>query len=371
MPVPDSPPETPSRRPESCARRRLCWLSGPSIAVLEPHDVLQLGRAHLEDLAVGQGLHAVPRARRQVHRLAGLEGPLLMARGLTGQEEVERPTVEVEALLLALVVLETQGFARPDDQDFPRILPRAREQDLLAPRLRNMRDAHGLTSTTGLASLGTMASTVRFASSSIDSAESSLRASSTRARASARLSARMTCFTDGMAAGFMLSSVIPSPTRMTAATGFDAISPHTETRRPVRAAASTTRRTRCRIAGCSGWERYDTDSLPRSMARAYWIRSLVPMEKKSTSRARRSAISAAAGTSIITPSGTSGSHGMCCARSSWRTSSTMARARRSSSMPVTIGKSIDRKSTRLNSSHLVISYAVFCLKKKIGLVRER
>src|SRR5688500_19666260 len=27
----------------------------------------------------------------------------------------------------------------------------------------------------------------------------------------------------------------------------------------------------------------------------------------------------------------------------------------------------DRKSTRLNSSHLVISYAVFCLKKKIYL----
>src|SRR5256885_9625172 len=28
------------------------------------------------------------------------------------------------------------------------------------------------------------------------------------------------------------------------------------------------------------------------------------------------------------------------------------------------GESSDRKSTRLNSSHLVISYAVFCLKKK-------
>src|SRR5205807_7769754 len=27
---------------------------------------------------------------------------------------------------------------------------------------------------------------------------------------------------------------------------------------------------------------------------------------------------------------------------------------------------VDRKSTRLNSSHLVISYAVFCLKKKIS-----
>src|SRR2546430_4174438 len=31
----------------------------------------------------------------------------------------------------------------------------------------------------------------------------------------------------------------------------------------------------------------------------------------------------------------------------------------------------DRKSTRLNSSHSQISYAVFCLKKKIGTVRRR
>src|SRR5256885_4940694 len=31
----------------------------------------------------------------------------------------------------------------------------------------------------------------------------------------------------------------------------------------------------------------------------------------------------------------------------------------------------DRKSTRLNSSHLVISYAVFCLKKKKGGHRKR
>src|SRR5256885_5589921 len=29
----------------------------------------------------------------------------------------------------------------------------------------------------------------------------------------------------------------------------------------------------------------------------------------------------------------------------------------------------DRKSTRLNSSHLVISYAVFCLKKKKNICR--
>src|SRR3989454_6647523 len=31
---------------------------------------------------------------------------------------------------------------------------------------------------------------------------------------------------------------------------------------------------------------------------------------------------------------------------------------------ITVTEEADRKSTRLNSSHLVISYAVFCLKKK-------
>src|SRR5438552_5508166 len=33
-------------------------------------------------------------------------------------------------------------------------------------------------------------------------------------------------------------------------------------------------------------------------------------------------------------------------------------------------KNRDRKSTRLNSSHQIISYAVFCLKKKINIKRE-
>src|SRR5256885_12017950 len=37
---------------------------------------------------------------------------------------------------------------------------------------------------------------------------------------------------------------------------------------------------------------------------------------------------------------------------------------RSFTLPNTVDHEKDRKSTRLNSSHLVISYAVFCLKKK-------
>src|SRR5256885_10921392 len=40
-------------------------------------------------------------------------------------------------------------------------------------------------------------------------------------------------------------------------------------------------------------------------------------------------------------------------------------------VPLDFSMSRDRKSTRLNSSHLVISYAVFCLKKKNDeLMRE-
>src|SRR5437588_9666849 len=35
------------------------------------------------------------------------------------------------------------------------------------------------------------------------------------------------------------------------------------------------------------------------------------------------------------------------------------------------GRSSDRKSTRLNSSHTVISYAVFCLKKKKKTTKKK
>src|SRR5437899_5400352 len=35
-----------------------------------------------------------------------------------------------------------------------------------------------------------------------------------------------------------------------------------------------------------------------------------------------------------------------------------------------IDEFVDRKSTRLNSSHLGISYAVFCLKKKTNTLRQ-
>src|SRR5438034_2223432 len=43
---------------------------------------------------------------------------------------------------------------------------------------------------------------------------------------------------------------------------------------------------------------------------------------------------------------------------------TRAVGTRSAHGPSTSARARDRKSTRLNSSHTVISYAVFCLKKK-------
>src|SRR2546429_3712281 len=39
-------------------------------------------------------------------------------------------------------------------------------------------------------------------------------------------------------------------------------------------------------------------------------------------------------------------------------------AENSATLTGTVNQSVDRKSTRLNSSHGYISYAVFCLKKK-------
>src|SRR5690242_21504164 len=40
------------------------------------------------------------------------------------------------------------------------------------------------------------------------------------------------------------------------------------------------------------------------------------------------------------------------------------RTRDGYSIEAEVGRVLDRKSTRLNSSHMSISYAVFCLKKK-------
>src|SRR5256885_4030530 len=58
----------------------------------------------------------------------------------------------------------------------------------------------------------------------------------------------------------------------------------------------------------------------------------------------------------------------CSVHAAWALRAAGVRAIMANSNPETVSTdfdtSEDRKSTRLNSSHLVISYAVFCLKKK-------
>src|SRR5260221_10331620 len=56
------------------------------------------------------------------------------------------------------------------------------------------------------------------------------------------------------------------------------------------------------------------------------------------------------------------------ARKTWRAAARYSSGSHSSpgGGPIRVADMRDRKSTRLNSSHTVISYAVFCLKKKIS-----
>ncbi len=69
------------------------------------------------------------------------------------------------------------------------------------------------------------------------------------------------------------------------------------------------------------------------MASEYWIRSLVPMEKKSTCSASRSAMATAEGTSIMIPTFILASKGCPRARSSCLTSSSTSLACSSSPTP--------------------------------------
>src|SRR5258708_19120141 len=66
----------------------------------------------------------------------------------------------------------------------------------------------------------------------------------------------------------------------------------------------------------------------------------------------------------ISPSRHARASGWCCARAGPSPAAPGARAARAKVPHERNTNQIDRKSTRLNSSHQIISYAVFCLKKK-------
>src|SRR6266511_4391945 len=144
-----------------------------------------------------------------------------------------------------------------------------------------------------------------FTSRSMSSAVVKASSRATSARPSDAFAARITRFTSGIDGPFIDSSDTPSPTSTSAFTGSPAISPHIDTGIPASRPAAQTRSSIRSTARWSGLYRYATSLFCRSIPIVYWMRSFVPMEKKSHSRASRSAISAALGSSIMMPTGMS------------------------------------------------------------------
>src|SRR5437773_4841243 len=222
--------------------------SGPSIAIFEAHHIVELRSARLEQGAVLERLHAMPRARRQVDGFAGSEHPFL-PHAFRFEEQAHASFLHVEALLLAHVVLQAQGLSPADLEHLARVALGVGEDDLLAPGLRHAADHRRSSSAAQACASGDSDASLSRTRDLMAAAVSRRIASSAMPRASRSVRLRRTCFTAGMVDGVMLSSVTPSPISTTAAGGLLAISPQTESRRPSAAAASATRRTRSKTAG--------------------------------------------------------------------------------------------------------------------------
>src|SRR5206468_615396 len=136
------------------------------------------------------------------------------------------------------------------------------------------------------------------------SAERAASAASAAARACAVVTCRISHLMIGSAGGPTESVSYPSPSKRNAETGSEAISPQTLAGLPAARAASATSLSRRRTLGSCGVKRSARRALPRSTTSVYCVRSLVPTLRKSLTSARRSAITAAAGVSTMTPRGT-------------------------------------------------------------------
>ena len=71
----------------SPSRSVLSFLVLASVPILEPYDVVQLGRRHLEDVAVFDRRHAVNSLRRDVDALARQHLALLQLAALLNLEQ--------------------------------------------------------------------------------------------------------------------------------------------------------------------------------------------------------------------------------------------------------------------------------------------
>src|SRR6266446_2188100 len=193
-----------SRRP------RVLPASGPPVAILQPHHVVELRRAHLEQGALLEGLQAMPRAGRQVDRLTWPEHPFLPA-AVRLQKQTHATFLHIETFVLVHVILQAQGLSPADLEHFARVALGVGEDDLLTPGLRHPADHRRGSSATHACASGDSDASRSRTSALIAAAVSRRIASSAMARASRSVTLRRICFTAGMVDGVMLSSVTPSP----------------------------------------------------------------------------------------------------------------------------------------------------------------
>src|ERR1700722_8736940 len=113
---------------------------------------------------------------------------------------------------------------------------------------------------------------------------------------------RIPRLTAGTMAGPTEAPRTPSPSNRGTANRSAATPPQTATILPAAAPALAAAAMSLSTAGCKASARPASSAWPRSIARVYCVRSLLPMERKSAARMRLDANSAAAGVSIIAPS---------------------------------------------------------------------
>src|SRR5215210_3476425 len=121
------------RRVPLPARGMITCMSASSVAVLEAHKIVQLGRRGLEDVAIHHRLDLVDELGWNVHGLARLERPRdERVRRLGPEDELTRE--DVHRLVLLIVILKTENVARFDVEDLADVSRGASPHQLIAPR---------------------------------------------------------------------------------------------------------------------------------------------------------------------------------------------------------------------------------------------
>src|SRR5216683_2219772 len=105
----------------------------PAVGVFQTNDVVQLGSAHLENVAVGQGDHPMFHHRTDMKSIARLH--LLLFEPSSFIDDKKQATrLEVDRLVLAVMVLQRELVALAYVQELFDISVGASPDDLVAPR---------------------------------------------------------------------------------------------------------------------------------------------------------------------------------------------------------------------------------------------